>query len=97
MYLATSRTPASMEFQFALPVLLCALLCSPIATKPIADDCKEQWYTQRLDHFHWKRADDGEQPTFQQRYYVCDAHWQRTDPKGPIFFYGMHVSAITSI
>jgi hypothetical protein len=73
-------------------VLLSALLCSPVATKPIPDDCKEQWYTQRLDHFHWKRTDDGEQPTFQQRYYVCDAHWQRTDPKGPIFFYGMHGS-----
>lgn len=67
-------------------VLICALLLAsravPIVANQVPSDCKEQWYTQRLDHFRWARQID--QPTFQQRYIVCDAHWAN---KGPIFFY----------
>jgi len=51
----------------------------------IPSDCQEKWFMQRLDHFHWQK---GSQPTFPQRYIVCDrANWTTTQPKGPIFFY----------
>eukprot|EP00882_Tetradesmus_deserticola_P026656 GHRQ01029423.1.p1 GENE.GHRQ01029423.1~~GHRQ01029423.1.p1 ORF type:complete len:268 (+),score=83.55 GHRQ01029423.1:220-1023(+) len=83
-----------MSCHAPLFVLLCVLLCWPVASKPIPGDCQEKWFTQTLDHFHWKRTDDGQQPTFQQRYYVCDAHWQRTDPKGPILFYAGNEGAL---
>ncbi|WIA28862.1 hypothetical protein OEZ86_011388 [Tetradesmus obliquus] len=83
-----------MACHVPLFVLLSVLLCCSAAAKPIPEDCKEHWYTQRLDHFHWKRTDDGQQPIFQQRYFVCDAHWQRTDPKGPIFFYAGNEGAL---
>eukprot|EP00878_Enallax_costatus_P000962 GHUV01001094.1.p1 GENE.GHUV01001094.1~~GHUV01001094.1.p1 ORF type:complete len:556 (+),score=121.02 GHUV01001094.1:559-2226(+) len=65
-----------------LLVLLCIAQSACFRANAIPPDCKEAWYTQRLDHFRWAHQFD--QPTFQQRYFLCNAHWK---PNGPIFFY----------
>ncbi|KAG2439903.1 hypothetical protein HYH02_010533 [Chlamydomonas schloesseri] len=48
----------------------------------------EKYYKQRLDHFHFQR-DVPEQPSFQQRYFVCEKYWSNGPGgvRGPIFFY----------
>ena len=63
-----------------LSALLVLCIMPTASANPIPEDCKWRWYTQRLDHFRWSH----ETPTFEQRYFICDAHWKH---KGPIFFY----------
>lgn len=43
----------------------------------------------------WFRWHGGEEPSFQQRYFVCDKHWSTSanGQKGPIFFYGEALGA----
>lgn len=62
--------------------LLALVLSSCVNSNAIPSDCREAWYKQRLDHFRWARQFD--QPMFQQRYFLCDAHWKSG---GPVFFY----------
>ncbi|ETK76487.1 hypothetical protein L915_17114, partial [Phytophthora nicotianae] len=44
----------------------------------LIEQCDEKFFTQTLDHF------DVGAPTYQQRYFVCDNHFQ---PGGVMFFY----------
>ncbi|TDH73443.1 hypothetical protein CCR75_006162 [Bremia lactucae] len=44
----------------------------------LQSECKENYFTQTLDHF------DVGAPTYQQRYFVCDRHFQSN---GVLFFY----------
>jgi len=46
----------------------------------VRDLPKEQWFTQRLDHFNGQ-----ETRTWQQRYFINDTFWNPATP-GPIFF-----------
>lgn len=91
VYQRRSRTIANMRCTMSTALLgaparlvcwLALCLIHIAVSNPIPSDCKEQWYTQRLDHFRWAHQVD--QPTFQQRYFLCDAHWK---PDGPVFFY----------
>ncbi|GFR48295.1 hypothetical protein Agub_g10174 [Astrephomene gubernaculifera] len=57
---------------------------------------KESWYTQRLDHFR-QHPGGKEQPTFQQRYFICDRYWSQSPggARGPIFFYAGNEADVT--
>ncbi|GIL95215.1 hypothetical protein Vretimale_1298, partial [Volvox reticuliferus] len=56
---------------------------------------QESWYPQRLDHFHRQRG--GDEPTFPQRYFICDKFWSQKPggPPGPIFFYAGNEADVT--
>jgi hypothetical protein len=60
--------------------------------KLLDDNCVEKWFTQPLDHFTYMNSSAPQPTTYQQRYYVCDQHWQQRPDggRGPIFFYGEH-------
>jgi lysosomal Pro-X carboxypeptidase len=55
-------------------------------TRPGTADCKELFFTQKLDHFGFGNGtQDGFPQTYQQRYYACGLDtWQ---PNGTIFYY----------
>jgi Serine carboxypeptidase S28 len=73
--------------------LAVSALQQPLTSKTaeIGSNCKPHWYTQRLDHFRMTRGKQQlqgtavPQPSFQQRVFICDAHWR--GPPAPIFFY----------
>lgn len=56
----------------------------PPAERPTAADCRELWREQRVDQFDGV----GDAPTWQQRYFLCDSLWNRSDPQAPLLFYG---------
>ncbi|EGD74214.1 hypothetical protein PTSG_06225 [Salpingoeca rosetta] len=54
---------------------------------PTTANCTLTWYNQTTDHFQWRPSGTAEEPlTFQQRVFICDQYWDKTNP-GPIFFY----------
>eukprot|EP00903_Cladosiphon_okamuranus_P013794 g12837.t1 len=52
---------------------------TPGSNRPSIADCEERYFTQTLDHFRHTPAaaggDDGDDKTFQQRYFVCSEYW----------------------
>ncbi|GLI61179.1 hypothetical protein VaNZ11_003469 [Volvox africanus] len=56
---------------------------------------QESWYSQRLDHFHRQRG--GDDPTFPQRYFICDKFWSQnpSGSRGPVFFYAGNEADVT--
>jgi hypothetical protein len=82
----------------AAVVLLCLAPCLLLAAGSVEhlsafrgpiEECKENWFTQKLDHFYYSGRGDP-QDTYQQRYFTCDKYWKPRPGggKGPIFFYG---------
>ena len=60
----------------------------PLHSKPPPSDCRELYFTQRINHFgptaSTSTRNSGGDTTFQQRYYISDASYQ---PGGPLLFY----------
>jgi lysosomal Pro-X carboxypeptidase len=58
------------------------------STTPGVANCTERFFEQQIDHYAFDPSalPDPKQPTWQQRYFICDQYW---DPKndGPVFFY----------
>ena len=67
---------------------------NPKATYPTSTDCKEKYFTQKIDHFSYypdelEKNDDTVEKnkarkslygkTYQQRYFVCDQYWDIAD------------------
>ncbi|KAG7667890.1 hypothetical protein Ndes2526B_g01702 [Nannochloris sp. 'desiccata'] len=50
-------------------------------SKQIFSECSQMWRSSRVDHFSWANQD-----TYQQRYFICDKHYNQSKP-GVIFFY----------
>ena len=55
-------------------------------THSYTQDCKEFFFTNRIDHFNYNAFPKGEKDTFEQRYFVCKPKYWK-GPDGPIFFY----------
>jgi hypothetical protein len=78
-----TRAPSVVDMFF--PALCFALLWAPALSAPDLSSCSVRYYDQTLDHFSFESPP---QPTFKQRYVVCDRNWARNaDGRGPIFFY----------
>eukprot|EP00124_Ichthyophonus_hoferi_P001466 Ihof_evm9s77 gene=Ihof_evmTU9s77 len=50
---------------------------------PTIDNCTVHWFTQPLSHFSY----EPNQPTYQQRYYICGNEYWNKKETSPIFFY----------
>jgi lysosomal Pro-X carboxypeptidase len=72
--------------QIIFPVFILAVLWSLAQAGPDLTSCSVRYYDQTLDHFSFASPP---QPTFKQRYVVCDDNWalHADASRGPIFFY----------
>lgn len=56
----------------------------PLSPPPTTANCTELWMDQPLDHFNYLPG----QPTWQQRYFLCDQFLDASQPRPPVLFYG---------